>query len=613
MHWKRLWPIGVTAIGLLLPFALACTSAEPTPAPTQPPAGQPTQQAAPTATARPAPTATTRPVAPTAQPVATPTAQAQPTAAPTQPVAGKPTGKVVMAIGDVGPINYELFVLVWPYNDRNQWLGIQDTVWYTEMENGNEVLKPSVASSWELRDDGVVMKIRQDVPWHDSSLGNLTVDDVLHSWQRATAEGTKWTRAEEFRANYKVADMKALDSETIFLPWNDRDLKWFTIPRDVTLQSKKLFDQYGADYVNTHPMGTGPFKVKEHVSDDHLYLEAVAPHWRETPKIAEFDVLEVPEEATRIAMLKTGEADSIQFGIQNLKEIKSIPGTQIWNGPTLGRTGFQIAPTGQYYQKTDEFGKPTNRVPLVDLPWVGDPNNPADMQNAYKVRMAMAMAIDRRAIIDGFLEGVGDEHYLWNMGPGHPRWTDEMQQKWGIPYDPEGAKKLLAEAGFPNGFEFEYFIPSGLSSTLEEVGEGLIPFWEAIGLKPRVQKAAYTAMRPKMLSREMNTVWIWQETGWNLNPTSVLYRFSTRAVWNVGVEYEEVLGIEDRIFGAPDLETAWKVVSEEWLPWFHENLPTFQTVAYNSPAVWGPRIKNWPQRWHDNRWGRDPQLIELNQ
>ncbi len=366
MHWKRLWPFGLTVIGLLLPLALACTSAEPTPAPTQPPATQPTQPAAPTATARPAPTAT-QPAAPTAQPVATPTAQAQPTAAPTQPVAGKPTGKVVMAIGDVGPINYELFVLVWPYNDRNQWLGIQDTVWYTELENGNQVLKPSVASSWELKGDGLVLKIRQDIPWHDPALGKLTVDDVLHSWERATAEGTKWTRAEEFRTNYKVAEMKALDSETIFLPWNKRNLKWFTIPRDVTIQSKKLFDQYGADYVNTHPMGTGPFKVKEHVSDDHLYLEAVAPHWRETPKIAEFHVLEVPEEATRIAMLKTGEADSIQFGIQNLKEVKSIPGAKIWNGPTLGRGGFQIAPTGQYYQKTDEFGNPTNRVPLVEL------------------------------------------------------------------------------------------------------------------------------------------------------------------------------------------------------------------------------------------------------
>jgi peptide/nickel transport system substrate-binding protein len=519
---------------------------------------------------------------------------------------------VTFATSDVGPINYELFVLVWPYNDRNQWLGIQDTVWYSELQGTGEIIKPSVASAWELKDDGIQLKIRQDVPWHDPSLGKLTVDDVLHSWDRATAEGTKWTRAEEFRTNYKVAEVKALDVETIFLPWNKRNLKWYTIPRDVTLQSKKLFDSKGADYVNVNAMGTGPFKVKEQVSDDHFYLEAVIPHWRETPKIAEFQIVEVPEEATRIAMLKTGEADSIQFGIQNMKEIKAISGVKTWSGPSLGKGGFQIAPTGQYHQKADETGKATNRVPLVALPWVGDPSIQGDMDKARNVRMAMAMAIDRKAIIDGFLGGVGEEHYLWNMGPGHPRWTDEMTRKWAIPFDRDGARKLLAEAGYANGFEFNYFIPSGLSSTLEEVGEGIIPMWEAVGLKPKVQKAAYTAMRPKMLSREMDTVWIWIETGWNLSPINILYRFSTRAVWNVGVEYEEVLGFEDRIFGATDEEAAWKVVIEEWLSWFHKNLPTFQTVAFEAPVIWGPRIKSWNQRWQDGRWGRDPQLIELN-
>jgi peptide/nickel transport system substrate-binding protein len=515
-----------------------------------------------------------------------------------------------MAIGDVGPINYELFVLVWPYNDRNQWLGIQDTVWYTELDGASEVIMPSVASSWDLGDDGITMKIRDDIPWHDPALGNLTVDDVLHSWDRATADGTKWTRAEEFRSNFKVDEMSALDSETIFLPWNQRNLKWFTIPRDVTIQSKKLFDEQDADYLNTNPVGTGPFRVIEHRSDDALMLEAVAPHWRETPHIAQFDVLEVPEEATRIAMLKTNEADSIQFGIQNLNEVSSIEGAQTADNPSLGRTGFQIALTGQYYQTQDEFGNATNRTPLTDIEWVGDPNDPQSMENAYKVRKAMAMAIDREGIIEGFLGGVGDEHYLWNMGPGHPRWTDEMQAKWGIPYDPEGARALLAEAGYADGFEFDYFIPSGLSSTIEEVGEGLIPMFEDIGLTPVVQKAAYTAMRPNMLSREMNTAWIWQETGWNLNPT-VLYRFSSRAVWNVGVEYEEVLDFEDRIIGASDDEEAWGVIANEFLPWFYETLPTFQTVSYSPPIVLGERISAWPQRWNDNRWGRDPQLIQL--
>ncbi len=416
--WWFFIALALPALSLLLACAPAAT---PTPTPTATPMVTPTPT-------RPAPTPTpTAPPGQTPQATATPTPTQPPlataTPTPTRPPQAAPSGRVVVAVADIGPVNYELYQLVWPYNDRNQFMSIYDTLWYNVLTEKGLELRPSVASSWTLDDKGLTMKIRQDVAWHDPAYGKLTVDDVLHSFQRATAEGTRWTRAEDFRTNYDVSQIRIIDRETIFLPWNRRDIKWFAIPRDLTLQSKKLFDEKGEAQANLTPMGSGPFKVLEHVGDDHMYTEAVAPHWRETPKIKSLNLLEVPEESTRIAMLKVGDADVIQMGIQNLKQIQGARGIRPIIGPTTGRTGAQIALAGQYYQTTAEDGTPTNRVPLTQLPWVGDPNDPTDMEKAKKVRWAMAMAIDRQAIIDSILGGLGDEHYLWNMGPGHPRWT----------------------------------------------------------------------------------------------------------------------------------------------------------------------------------------------
>ncbi|MDA1298009.1 MAG: ABC transporter substrate-binding protein [Chloroflexi bacterium] len=371
------------------------------------------------------------------------------------------------------------------------------------------------------------------------------------------------------------------------------------------MQSKKMFDDLGAESMNLEPMGSGPYRVTSHQSDDHINLQAVVNHWRETPFVEFMDVLDIPEETIRVAMLGNGQADIIQMGLPAVESVKRISGSQLMVGPATGLSGAQVVPTGQYYQTVDGKGEQTGRLPLTQLPWVGQ--DPAD---GVKVRRAMAMAIDRQAIVDSVLGGLGQPHYLWNLGPGHPRWTAEMQEKWGIDYDPDAAKALLAEAGYPNGFDFDYFIPSQLSSTLEQVCQSLIPMFQAIGLNPKVDTSAYSSVRPRMLARTMDMVWCWQETGWNVDPDP-LYRFSTAAVWNPGIEYPEPMAFESRILGSTDTEDAWDIIIDEWLPWFNDNLPTFQTVGFTAPVGVSSRVESWEMRVHSDRWPRDPWLIKL--
>jgi len=402
------------------------------------------------------------------------------------------------------------------------------------------------------------------------------------------------------------------------MPWKTKDARWYTVLRDVELSSKKFFDAKGADFMNVNAVGTGPFKLKSMVADDNMVLEAVPNHWRETSNVATVKVLQVPEEAARIAMIKTGEADIIHMGLQSAKAIEGAKGVRFQGGPVTGTSGIQVALTGLYYQATDFKGQPTNRVPLTKLPWVGDPavtdtKSPKHMDNAKKVRHAMAMMIDRESMVRNILVGQGNPQYIWNLGPGHPRWTPELDKKWSIPYDVAGAKKLLAEAGYPNGFEFEFWVPSGLSDVLTNLCQAMVPMFQAGGLKPTVSQTAYTTVRPQLLARTIDKAWCWQENGWNLDPANVLYRFNTIDVWNVGVEVGETEPIYREIYAGATIENRWKTIIDKFAPWYYDFLPGFQTVSYVNPLVIGPRIGEYQMRLFAESYPRDLWNLKLAQ
>lgn len=572
--------------------AMACGSSEPS----APEPAAPASAATATPTAAPA----TRP---TQVPAATaPAATAAPTAAPaTQPpptpVSKAPSGTLRIAHSQLGFPNWELYVQTFPMNEKAIAFGTYDTLLEDDFENNQINLTRSIASAWEITDKGIrfTLNTPEKIPWHDRKYGHLTIDDIRFSWERASAEGTRWTRADILRSNFDLKNIQVADDHTMFVPWKVRDLKWDTMlssPGPV-ITSKKMADDVGLEAMNLRAMGTGPMRVVSERAEDYVYTEAVPDHWRETAKVARTEWLQIPEEATRLAMLKTGEADIIEIGIDKVPTVMQTRGAWAKTEPALNRATVAIHFGGLYYQVVDHDGKATNRKPFTQLPWVGDPSDPQDMEKARKLRHALSYAIDREAIVQKYLGGNGDPNYgHYVTGPGHRLWTDELNKKYGFSYDTKMAKKLMAEAGYPDGFTYRFVNPSGRPELQQQICEAMTNMWASLGVVAKTEKIEYTAWRPKLLTREVDGAWCWGST-FDYNPADTLFRFHTRSVWNGGQEYKEALDMELKIFGAPDHATSWDVVMNEWIPWFYHELPIVASVSYPSGWGMGPKTQDW--------------------
>jgi peptide/nickel transport system substrate-binding protein len=231
---------------------------------------------------------------------------------------------------------------------------------------------------------------------------------------------------------------------------------------------KKYVESVGDDGYKKTPVGAGPYKFVSFTPGVELVLEAFEPYWRKTPSIKRLVFRVVTDDSTRLAMLKRGEAD-IVYSVRGAlaEELQRTPGLRL---ATL------VLPANQWLVFVDQW-KPGS-------PW-------ADR----RVRLAANLAIDRKAINQA--ETLGHSRLTGSMIP------QDFEFAWVAPlypYDPGKAKQLLAEAGYPNGFDGgEYFADTSYGS----VGEAVVNFWNAVGirtqLRPLERAAFFAQYREKKL------------------------------------------------------------------------------------------------------------------
>jgi peptide/nickel transport system substrate-binding protein len=320
-------------------------------------------------------------------------------------------------------------------------------------------MTPSLAESWTMSEDGRIyeFRLRQGLTFHNGD--PFTAEDVKFSFQRYKGSGAKEMQG-------RVQDVEIVDPHRVRFhlkdPWPDF-MTFYGTPATgaAWIVSKKYLEQVGDEGFKRHPIGLGPYKFVSSQPGVDLVVEAYDKHWRKVPHVKKITFRSVPEDSTRIAMLKRGEAD-IAYGIFGALAEEVQADKRLKLVATVLDCPFWLDFTEQWDPKS---------------PW-------ADT----RVRLAANYALDRKAISEA--ESLGHAPASGSIIPMNNEFAVKFEP---YPYDPKKAMQLLKEAGYAQGFDSgEIFANPPYGGLAEAVAN----YFTAVGIRSKVrvvERSAYYA------------------------------------------------------------------------------------------------------------------------
>jgi peptide/nickel transport system substrate-binding protein len=340
---------------------------------------------------------------------------------------------------------------------------------------------PGVAERWELSEDGLswTFFLRPGQKFHNGD--PLTANDVKFSLQRQMAPNSTAAAAATLRRAIK--SIEVVDDLTLRINTNTPQIGLppslsRAVAPEGAVMPKAYIEKVGEEEFRRKPIGSGPWRFVRSVPGDRIEFEAVDyPHWRGTPHFKNLQILLVPEESTRMAMVRTGEAAIASIGPDTMLsasrgglEVLSVPGTmqalyQFWG---LYRPEFKDSPLAK-----------------------------------VRVRQALSLAIDRQQIIDNVMNGKASMPYPFATFGYTEYFSADRWQKWSheaFRYDPAMARKILAEEGYPNGFELN-FANTALPGTqfMVDIGTAIADMWTKIGVRVKLTNYEWGSFAPLIL------------------------------------------------------------------------------------------------------------------
>ena len=435
-----------------------------------------------------------------------------------------------------------------------------------------------LAESWEMDDEKLVFHLRKGIHFHDKSPVNgreMTADDVVFSINRRFETPGNYLNAivpPEDRPT-----VTAVDKYTVVLtpaPGQTTSSTFAVTADFARIVPREMVEEYGdlKDWKNA--CGTGPFLLVDYVPMSSLAFERNPNYWRKNPLHPEDTMpyidsltrLVIPDSSTRLAAMRTGKIDRLGVGWENAADL-------LGTNPELGYNRYLSAVSSNIYMRLDKPG----------LPW-----------QDIKVRHALHMAIDLQAIADDYYEG--NAEILTHPVVPYPEFSDLVYPFEELPestkelfrYNPEKAKQLMIEAGYPDGFKTNIVCSAGYTDLLSIVKEY---WWNNLGVDlifDVKETAVYQSYHIRSKHEEMLIAYMD-----NANFLTGTY-FHTGDALNASQMSDERM---DRLFEElRENQFDWDWVARNWqevTPYILEQAWSIELPTAYSYTTWQPWVKDY--------------------
>jgi len=347
-------------------------------------------------------------------------------------------------------------------------------------------IEGALAVSWKLIEPTRWrFQLRKGVLFHDGR--PFTADDVVFSIDRAKSEGS------DLKEHYRNINMGVtIDEHTVDIITKSPDPIMLNLLRGLIIMSKSWCADHKVqlpaawkkgkeNYATFHANGTGPFELVKREVDVRTEMVANEDWWDvKKHNFAKIVFRPISDPSTRVAALLAGEVDLIEpVPVQDIKRLKANPNVDVAIGPGLRTVYFGL----DQYRSELLGSKIKGKNPFKDV----------------RVRKAIYQAIDIDAIHDKVMRGQSFPTGLM-IGPGVNGFDPELNKRY--PYDREAAKKLLAEAGYSDGFSFAMDCPNDRYVNDEEICLAVVSMLAKIGVKAKLNAQPKALYFPKVIGKK---------------------------------------------------------------------------------------------------------------
>jgi len=399
-------------------------------------------------------------------------------------------------------------ISTWDIHSQNNALqnGIHAAVYEALVYYNSRTFKvePMLATAWQqLTPNQVRFTLRQGVKFHDGSA--MTADDVVYSLQRAMAKTSNFTPYVQgferiVKVNANTVDIFTQGPNPVLLNQMTelRIMSKAWAEKNNSVEPKDIRNVNQETFANRNAMGTGPFTLRQWVPDQRMVM-AANPNWwgQKEGNITEIIYTPIRSEATRVAALLSGEIDMLlDPSPQDLPRLRNNANLKVVDG-VENRTIF--------------FGMDQHRDELVGSNIKG--KNPL---KDVRVRRALYQAIDINSISRVTMRGLSQPTGAM-VAPQVAGWTEAVHRR--LPFDQDGARKLLAEAGYPQGFEVDFACPNNRYINDEEICQAVTAMWSRIGVRAKLRTLPLVTYFP-MIQRYEASIYM---LGWGVPTFDALY------------------------------------------------------------------------------------------